>query len=672
MKKSLLIIIALLLYFIDQAQIQTNYTSIEIDSLINAISHFEGKEKIDQLNLISGAFSELNPDSCLFYANCAIDLSSSLNYKFGKAIAKFQIGNGYYFMNKLKNALLNYFEALSLLEKLEPSKPLGDLLSQIGLIHYNGRSMTNAIDYFKKAIRVFELTEDVEAKYYVQRLIFHAYLGKFKNLEALQYVEERTNYYKDHDQILYACCLNEMGVIYSEVDSPEKNDSLAMEYFLKGLKVSEAIQDTINIGVIATNIGNMFTDWPLSEHNFSEGENYLLHGINAINLTKRYALQAEIYIAYAGHCLKYEKYHAADSICKCALEALEQFDSTLNSLTFWEPSVRMRDQSVSRKVRYNIYKIYVAIYDATFNYEKAYRFEVMKNSLKDSIDKTKARKELDLLDATHKAEKTSQQIAMLIREKEFQKSKASRNMQLFIALTIITIVSVILVFVFFRHNKLKTKQEKTLLQQKLLRSQMNPHFIFNSLASIQNIIINEEPEKASRYLARFAKLIRNILDSSVNEFISLEKEISTIENYLALQKIRFPEKFDYSIIVDETIDTECIRMPPMLAQPFIENAIEHGIKHKNTKGKIRVSFGRINGNIQFEVEDDGVGRQKSEDLKPDKHKHKSLATSLTLERIAALNRNLRNKIKLDIIDLYDESRATGTRVRILIPATIDN
>ena len=96
--------------------------------------------------------------------------------------------------------------------------------------------------------------------------------------------------------------------------------------------------------------------------------------------------------------------------------------------------------------------------------------------------------------------------------------------------------------------------------------------------------------KASKYLAKFSRLVRNILDSSVEEFISLEQEISTIENYLGLQKIRFPEKFDYTIEVDERLDPASVRIPPMLAQPFIENAIEHGIKHKNSKGKIDVRF----------------------------------------------------------------------------------
>lgn len=229
-----------------------------------------------------------------------------------------------------------------------------------------------------------------------------------------------------------------------------------------------------------------------------------------------------------------------------------------------------------------------------------------------------------------------------------------------------------MLWIYHRQKRFKAEQEKTKLQQKLLRSQMNPHFIFNSLASIQNSIINEEPMKASKYLARFSKLVRNILDSSVEEFISLEEEVNTIENYLALQKIRFPEKFYYIIEVDENIDQTSINIPPMLAQPFIENSIEHGIKHKKSKGNIKIRF-VLNGKlIRFEVEDDGVGRGKAKEIqyKLDKD-HRSMATDITHERLQVLNKKLRQKISLTITDLKDDKgNPAGTKVTFDIPLLI--
>jgi sensor histidine kinase YesM len=131
---------------------------------------------------------------------------------------------------------------------------------------------------------------------------------------------------------------------------------------------------------------------------------------------------------------------------------------------------------------------------------------------------------------------------------------------------------------YFRQGRINAMHEKMLVEQRLFRSQMNPHFIFNSLASVQNFIVKQDDTKASIYLSRFSELVRSILNNSLQEQITLEEEISTIENYLALQKVRFSDQFDYELEVDETLDPESTFVPPMLTQPFIENAIEHGIK----------------------------------------------------------------------------------------------
>ncbi len=198
---------------------------------------------------------------------------------------------------------------------------------------------------------------------------------------------------------------------------------------------------------------------------------------------------------------------------------------------------------------------------------------------------------------------------------------------------------------------------------------MNPHFIFNSLTSIQNYILDEEAHIASKYLSRFSKLVRSILDSSVEDHVSLEEEIATIENYLELQKIRFQDKFDYSIEVDEKINPENMNIPPMLAQPFIENCIEHGIKHKKSKGHISIRFKSKGNYIMYEVEDDGVGRDKARDILSRQNKnHKSLATAITLERIQVLNKKLKKKISLYVQDLSNsKNESSGTKVQIIIP-----
>jgi sensor histidine kinase YesM len=229
------------------------------------------------------------------------------------------------------------------------------------------------------------------------------------------------------------------------------------------------------------------------------------------------------------------------------------------------------------------------------------------------------------------------------------------------------IILSLFLLLFFLRKRLMAEQKSILMEQRLLRAQMNPHFLFNSLASIQNYIINEDSDKASIYLSRFSQLVRNILDNSLEEFVPLEKEVETIQNYLELQKVRYAGKFDYTIDID--IDTEITMIPPMLAQPFIENAIEHGIRHKTGPGQIDIRFHLEDGYIRFEVEDDGVGREKALEIEATQgRKHRSMATSITIDRLKAINKKLRQKIRLEIIDLKDANgKACGTRVRFGIP-----
>jgi len=230
----------------------------------------------------------------------------------------------------------------------------------------------------------------------------------------------------------------------------------------------------------------------------------------------------------------------------------------------------------------------------------------------------------------------------------------------------------LLMISYLRRKRSMSEQKAVVIEQKLLRSQMNPHFIFNSLASIQNFIYKEKREEAGEYISRFSKLIRNILDNSREEYVPLEKEIETITHYLELQKLRYSGKFEYSIRTDSDIDPDNTWIPPMLAQPFIENSIEHGIKYKENTGHINIHFKLENQMIRFEVEDDGVGREEAKEIEIlQNHTHRPLATSITQERLVIINKKLRNKIRMEIVDLKDGLGAgCGTRVTFGIPIII--
>nr|NQU93208.1 histidine kinase [Bacteroidota bacterium] len=296
-----------------------------------------------------------------------------------------------------------------------------------------------------------------------------------------------------------------------------------------------------------------------------------------------------------------------------------------------------------RKMYYGLYQIN----EANKRIEDALKYFIEYHNATDTLHKIQRSRETMELQTKYESERKDQQIETLSLENELKESRLEQNSYFLFGSVGLIIIILMFGYILIRQDKLKTNHKMILLQQKLFRSQMNPHFIFNSLTSIQGFITEKDPRTASRYLSKFAKLIRNILDSSVEEFIPLADEIATIENYLELQKVRYEGKFDYTIEVDEKIDKETISIPPMLAQPFIENSIEHGFKHKKSKGNMKIRV-RLNNNLlRLEVEDDGVGREKAREILYKQNKdHKSLATAITHERIRVLNRKLKNKIQL--------------------------
>lgn len=251
----------------------------------------------------------------------------------------------------------------------------------------------------------------------------------------------------------------------------------------------------------------------------------------------------------------------------------------------------------------------------------------------------------------------------------------------FIVLVIALIVLVVFLVFRWRVNVIRKKSEEEQkkiqmekeiveLEQKALRLQMNPHFIFNALNSIQSQIGTDNEQKARYYLAKFSRLMRQILDNSRNVSISLEEEVNTLENYLLIEKFCNGERFDYKITVDENIEKDYVKIPPMILQPFIENAIKHGLKYDNNKrGLIEVSFVERNHVLECVVKDNGIGRKKSEEYnKASKETyHKSTAMIVTRERLEMLNEN-ENLEALQIVDLYDKSgEPAGTMVIVRIP-----
>ena len=207
------------------------------------------------------------------------------------------------------------------------------------------------------------------------------------------------------------------------------------------------------------------------------------------------------------------------------------------------------------------------------------------------------------------------------------------------------------------------------LELKALRSQMNPHFIFNSLNSIQYFVLKNEPKEAYTYLTKFSSLMRMILQNARVKYISLHEEYEWLSTYLELEKLRMEQQLDFSITIDESLDPKRTFVPSMLVQPYVENAIVHGLLPKQNNRVLTIRFTRKNKNLQCVIEDNGIGRDKSAELNAQRtKKHKSQGIRVTSERLKVLTQDRDESPEFFIKDLFDEKgEASGTRVTLTLP-----
>lgn len=243
--------------------------------------------------------------------------------------------------------------------------------------------------------------------------------------------------------------------------------------------------------------------------------------------------------------------------------------------------------------------------------------------------------------------------SLQIKELELQRNRLWLTMGVLVMLMLLLIFS----FIFYglRQRRIRQEKDKVILRQQLLRTQMEPHFIFNTLTALQSYIRRGESKDAIQYLSRFSKLLRNSLELSREEWSSLEQEIETLKHYLILQQMRFEHAFSYRIQSPDGMDTSEIRIPPMLIQPFIENAILHGVDMKSGDGFVSIDFSEADDLLRVDITDSG--RVKTE--RTSTSSHRSLSGNISRERLMLLGKNARVESQ--------KNDSGGTTVTLFIP-----
>lgn len=296
---------------------------------------------------------------------------------------------------------------------------------------------------------------------------------------------------------------------------------------------------------------------------------------------------------------------------------------------------------------------------ANGDYKRALEMQEFNNKLKDSSKLEASRNALAQQQLKYDFEKKELNLKLIA-----EKRNAAKNNWL-IGLSGMLLLLSLGGYFYYRNSRQKqaiTVFEKEQIKQKLLITQMNPHFIFNSIDNIQGLIHDKKDADAVNYLTKFSKLTRQILEHSNENYISLSEEVEMIRNYLAIQQLLYNNKFDFHIFVEGAIDTEALFLPPMLTQPFIENAIKHGLANTLENGKVDIRFSLKDSKLFFEVSDNGKGFDKAKK----ETSHKSLAMTITRERLIGYSKNHDFLVQTDNIKDQDEN-VVGAKVSFEIP-----
>lgn len=246
-----------------------------------------------------------------------------------------------------------------------------------------------------------------------------------------------------------------------------------------------------------------------------------------------------------------------------------------------------------------------------------------------------------------------------------------QNWWFYLLVSFISVAGVALLYqsrITYLTRKASLQNQLTASQLTALKARMNPHFMYNALNSIQDLILQSDIKNTNYYLSRFSSLMRKVLDASDDNEITLGKEIEILELYLELEKLRFGNDFKYVVTKQKEIDTDETKLPSMILQLFVENAIKHGLLHKKGEKKIDIDFLMKNGSLFCTVTDNGVGRKRAHEIKQRSAlKHESFATKATEKRLELINSSRQKKIKLEVFDLMEEEKPLGTKVVLEIP-----
>ena len=711
------------LFFLFTGSIQSQ--NKEIDSLKNELKNHKEKDtiRVNILNHLAFHHYRNNPPQAIAYIEESLKLAKELevpkftahtyyikaivfmeqanfkvaedNYKKAiqiyatiddlKGLEKCNNGIGvlYLYKGDNKKALKHYKKAIVYAEKNGDTYSIHKYLQNIGAIYSSEGDFDNALKNFKLALNIHKKNKDSLGLLNNYNLIGSLYYeqGNYP-LSLVNYSKSLHISQKIKDSIGVFQALNNMGNLYRLKNDNEK----ALDYYHQALAIESATFNTKNVTAIKNNMAGIYYDIDefdkaiklynesIAISNEINDKTNLATALNGLGFvyynSKNYNkaidnFEAARKINFENN-FSYDLLDSYEGLAECYLD-LKEYDLALVNANELIKRATDFEFLKHKKIAYGLL---ASIYKNKGNYKKAFenqeKYKVLSDSLlnEENIKKIseieyeyKYKKELD--DAVLRETKLTKTVETTAQDLE----KSQRNLLLGIItfLAVAMVLGSIIFYLKLRNSKAKT--DNIITEQKLLRTQMTPHFIFNSLSVLQGMILNKEESKSISYLSKFSKLLRITLENSRDKTVLLSHELEAVENYLSLQNIE-NEKITFQLHVDKAIETNIIKVPPMLIQPFVENAIEHAFKNKKNNCVIEIKLTLDDSKLICVILDNGMGIDSSE--RNSNQNKKSLATKITKERLDYLSKDFKMDASITIEDRskYNEQ---GTKVTIQIP-----
>lgn len=620
----------------------------KIDSLKNCLGlHKNDSNKVNTLNALSAQLRNIgNYDEALQYAKEAFINAQQSDYKNGYAEASYILGGIYYLKSNYAEALKHMLLSARTYEGLNDNSRVADAYSNVGVIYDEQGKYALSLENYYKSLKIRNSSgtkKDLAASYdNIGAAYFN--LGNYELAEK-NHFESLKLRLEINDAEDIARTYGNIGNLYSQ----QRKYAEAVKYYLKSLEIQKKIESTYDIAKTYNNLGHTYT----YQLDYREGMKNYLKALNIRREIKDTLGIASTLQNMGGAMIQQKEYVNAEKYLLESLDFAERIGDLRGMLNSNKLLSDLYGILNKPSMALKHYQVFISVRDSIFNEENIRKIAQIEMTY-----------EFDRKEAMLKAEQYRKDV-----DAQLRLHKKNNLIYGFAGATFILLLSMGVIIMFYRQNKFRQAQKALKMEQKLLRLQMNPHFIFNSLGVIQSIIQKNKTEEAMFYLSKFSKLLREILENSRNDYISLAQEFLMLERYLDLQKLVFDNEFDYNIYIDDTIDREQLLVPPMLAQPFIENALKHGLREKDEKGKIEIRFMMNDHVLLFGITDNGIGIQKSKELKKrTASDHQSLAMTITQERLINLRKSKGNKITIDIRELRNiQDEITGTAIQFEIP-----